>query len=72
MEVTALMGQNLGVNYSWSKKKCYRKHNHRTLPTCQNQNTSYPVAAAEDKHSKKKRVGDCAGSCIGVILGMLV
>lgn len=29
------------------------------------------MAAVEDKH-KKKRVGDCAGNYIGVILGIVV
>lgn len=30
------------------------------------------MAAVEDKHNKKKRVGDCAGNYIGVILGIVV
>lgn len=48
------------------------KCSHETLPVCQKQNPSYSMAAVEDKQEKKKRMGGCTGSYVGVILGILV
>lgn len=42
------------------------------LPFCQNLIISYLMTVAEDKQEKKKDVGDCTRSCVGIIVAILV